>query len=265
MPYRTILSAQSFLKWLGYNPGPVDNRDGPLTCAAWNEFLDDAENKKLNLLWPHLSVVLDKAKIKPDASPAAAVLPPPTPTDRFHEFIIFILQRECAYARGSKERIPEDVVVENVPGDSGGLTKFGIDQASHPNVRISTLTLAQAEEIYFSEWQKHRCDELLPPIGEIVFDAFVTGGQPIIWLQRALNAVDGEKIVADGHIGPMTISAVEVMQNKKAIGNKMLEYRDAYFTSLGEKYPHDRKFVPGWLNRDKELRDWITQKLSGIT
>ncbi len=263
MSYKLVLSVQSFLKWKGINPGPLDGLEGPLTSAAWNKFLDqeeDAAEAKKSTPKPVVEVKPDPpTPVKPDPQ----VPQPATPSsDRFENFIMFVLQRECAYAPHSKERIPEDVVTENVPGDYGGPTKFGIDQASHPSVRVPSLTLGQAKEIYLQDWNAHKCNLLPTPLGEIVFDSFVTGGKPIMWLQQALNAVgDNCKLKVDGGIGPMTLAAVETAPSKKAVGNKMLEYRDEYFKSLGEKYSHDERFITGWLNRDKELLTWIVNNL----
>ena len=256
MSYKLVLSVQSFLKWKGINPGPLDGLEGPLTSAAWNKFLDqeeDAAEAKKSTTRSAVEVNKDPQVPQP-AAPSSY---------RFENFIMFVLQRECAYAPHSKERIPEDVVTENVPGDDGGPTKFGIDQASHPSVRVSSLTLGQAKEIYLQDWNAHKCNLLPTPLGEIVFDAFVTGGKPIMWLQQALNDVgDNCKLKVDGGIGPMTLAAVETAPSKKAVGNKMLEYRDEYFKSLGEKYAHEEKFVTGWLNRDKQLRIWIVNNLA---
>jgi hypothetical protein len=45
MPTRFVYSVQSFLKWKGRNPGPLDGDIGPLTTAAWNLFLDSEEER----------------------------------------------------------------------------------------------------------------------------------------------------------------------------------------------------------------------------
>src|SRR6478735_11274468 len=42
----------------------------------------------------------------------------------------------------------EGAAYENVPGDPGGPTKYGIDQRSHPDVNIRALTKEQAKAIY---------------------------------------------------------------------------------------------------------------------
>src|SRR6516164_5070076 len=48
MPSRFVYSVQSFLKWKGLDPGPIDGDIGPLTTAAWNLFLDSEEGSISN-------------------------------------------------------------------------------------------------------------------------------------------------------------------------------------------------------------------------
>jgi lysozyme family protein len=170
--------------------------------------------------------------------------------DRFTKFIKFVLERECAYAKGSQERIPEDVVYENVPGDSGGVTKYGVDQRSHPGVDIKNLTLEQAEKIYYQEWLTHQCDKLSSPVAEVVYDAFVTGGHPINWLQEVLN------IKSDGFIGPVTIATAN-NSDHLVTANKILVKRDSYFMSIANASSHNRQFLSGWINRDTKLKEFI--------
>lgn len=169
---------------------------------------------------------------------------------RFQKFILFILESECAYAKGSRRRIPEDVVWENVPGDNGGVTKYGVDQRSHPGVDIKNLSLDAAEGIYYKEWLGHRCDELTSPIAECVFDAFVTGGRPIQWLQQVLG------VQADGYIGPKTLAAAKASKPLET-AQGILVMRDAYFKGLANSQAHDRQFLDGWLARDTDLKKLI--------
>lgn len=45
--------------------------------------------------------------------------------------------------------------------DKGGLTRYGIAQAYHPEVDVSKLTAAKAAEIYRKEyWDACKCDDL---------------------------------------------------------------------------------------------------------
>jgi hypothetical protein len=55
-------------------------------------------------------------------------------SELFNEAVKLVFQHECAFdSQGN-------VKAENVPGDSGGPTKYGIDHASHPDVNIYNLT-----------------------------------------------------------------------------------------------------------------------------
>src|ERR1700679_343274 len=72
------------------------------------------------------------------------------PTD-FDNFVNdFIYPHENAYAPGH-DGDPNFVITEDVPGDSGGLTKYGVDASSHPGVDIAGLTASSAELIYWQD------------------------------------------------------------------------------------------------------------------
>jgi Glycosyl hydrolase 108/Predicted Peptidoglycan domain len=231
MASQFVYSVQSFLKWKGINPGPLEGVIGDQTVAAWNRFLD-----------------LEEEKAKPAARPLAA---DGTDLARFSRFLLHsILPSECAYVKGSKERIPEDVTWEDVPGDSGGVTKWGVDQSSHRGVDIKNLSLADAEAIYYKEWEEHKCNLLPTPIAEVVFDTLTTGGHPIVWLQEVLG------VTADGVLRPNTVGEAAKSDPLKT-ANSFLVKRDQYFTSLADSVSHDRKFLAGWLNRDKNLKAYI--------
>ena len=62
--------------------------------------------------------------------------------ERFEAMIDFVLQWEVVKDRQG------NVIAEDDPDDPGGLTKYGIDQRSHPNVDIRNLTEEEAKDIY---------------------------------------------------------------------------------------------------------------------
>lgn len=91
------------------------------------------------------------------------------------------------------------------PLDTGGRTRFGIAQASHPDIDVPNITIDEAKAIYKADyWAKARCDELPESLRLPVFDAAVNCGvrAAIGMLQRALLVKD------DGKIGPMTRMAL---------------------------------------------------------
>src|SRR3954467_11859594 len=125
---------------------------------------------------------------------------------KFLRAIQFIFPHEEAFARGhwGDENF---VVAENVSGDSGGVTKYGIDASSHPGVDIRNLTRDGAIAIYAREWQKYGIEALPEKIAVAQFDVRVNGGHATTWLQIALNKVAGARLVVDGNMGPATIAA----------------------------------------------------------
>lgn len=134
-------------------------------------------------------------------------------TDRFNNFIPYLWQ-------------VEGTVFENDPDDPGGATKYGIDQASHPNVNIRNLTDQQARQIYWSEWQARGIEKMPPKVGEVYFDIVVNNGRG-----RA------DQIFAQSH---------------DPVG--MIEARDAFYRRLAERRPASRKYLKGWLHRGQILK-----------
>lgn len=201
------------------------------------------------------------------------VIQPPTDTDRARcdKFSTkFTFPAECAYVHGSHDRIPEDVTYENVPGDNGGLTKWGIDAGGHPLLSsdfIKDMTMQQALDQYYITWNEQKCSTLPSPIGEVVHDTYESGGRPIRWLQQTLDEADPShaihwlqsavNVTVDGMLGPETLGAVAAVTNPSKIALDFLIRRDAYFNGLADSVGHDAQFRQGWLNRDTNLRKYL--------
>src|SRR4051812_22569056 len=95
------------------------------------------------------------------------------PTDRFINFLPFLFEWECVYDKKG------NVIAEDVAGDSGGVTKYGIDHSGHPELsptQIRNLTKEQATAIYLKEWQKYGCERFQEPLGEVFFNCAVNCG-----------------------------------------------------------------------------------------
>jgi lysozyme family protein len=71
-----------------------------------------------------------------------------------------------------------------------------------------------------------------------VFDAAYNGGQPALWLQKAVGVPE------DGIIGPVTIAAVNAAEPLQVI-MQFNSYRLSYLTSLSSW----QTFGRGWANR----------------
>jgi lysozyme family protein len=167
--------------------------------------------------------------------------------ERFERMVNFVFQWEIERdAQGN-------VVAEDVAGDRGGVTKYGIDQASHPDVDIRNLTEEQAKEIYYREYYlASGADKLPDGIAEIVFDMAVNNGKgrAIKILQEAVGAT------VDGGLGPETLGKVEAAPREETIA-KMLAAREQLYRNLAANRPGNQKFLAGWLNRNNALREFV--------
>jgi len=172
---------------------------------------------------------------------------------KFLRAIKFILPHEEAFARGhwGDENF---VVAENVSGDSGGVTKYGIDASSHPGVDIANLTRERAVAIYEREWQKYGIEALPEKIAIAQFDVRVNGGHATTWLQKALNEVGGANLVVDGNMGPATIAAANKCDVDKVVRH-FIKQRDARFEAIATG-PR-AKFLNGWKQRDRDLEKFL--------
>jgi lysozyme family protein len=178
----------------------------------------------------------------------------------FTRSLDFVLRHECVYAPGHDNDF-NFVVCEDVPGDTGGLTKFGIDEASHPGIDIRDLTLDRATGIYRNgEWVDCRCDELPAGIDTATFDCAVNNGVAVsgILLQRAINGC-GRRVAVDGEIGPETIQAAAAAR-RSDLQSRMLELRRERYADIILHNPGDAKFLKGWLNRVDDLEAFLNRE-----
>jgi lysozyme family protein len=180
----------------------------------------------------------------------------------FLRAVAFILPHEEEFVRnhwGDDSR-EEYVLTENVPGDRGSTTRYGIDARSHPGVDVANLTRQQAIDIYFEEWRWRNMDSLPAKLAVCCFDVFVNGGFPIRWLQTAINRVGFSvaqtdlklPLAVDGDLGPHTIAAAWACDQQKVLWFFINE-RDGRFRALAAANPQDRKFLSGWEQRDTDL------------
>jgi lysozyme family protein len=138
-------------------------------------------------------------------------------TQRFLNFIGFVIDHE-------------GTTYENDPDDPGGATKYGIDQRSHPNVDIKSLSEEEAKAIYYSEWQADRCESLAVKLGESHFDACVNCGSG-----------RSSKFLAASHNDP----------------SKYNDERESFYHRLAAARPISAKFLRGWLRRVSDLRQFL--------
>ncbi len=143
----------------------------------------------------------------------------------------------------------------NDPRDPGKLTRFGIAQASHPNIDVADLTKADAAEIYANQyWKPLRCEDMPPAVALAVFDCAVNQGPGIAarLLQRAA------RVREDGVIGPHTLAAI--FRAPEAVLDDFIVGRLIRYTDTGN---FDR-FGKGWFARvvavQHEAVRWLYQQ-----
>lgn len=155
----------------------------------------------------------------------------------------FVFPHECEYAKGHYGDL-NFVISENVVGDPGGLTKWGIDKKSHPAVDIEHLTQNDAENIYWEKYWNGGQDDhnaLIPVcsmmsvgLGEVYYDARINCGKGRARVLLASAGNSWEKF--------------------------MLE-RESFYHRLVEQKPKFAKFITGWLNRTTDLRAYVKKIL----
>lgn len=182
--------------------------------------------------------------------------------DNFVPSLGFVLRHECVFERGHDNDL-NFVVVEDEPGDSGGLTKFGIDATDHPGVDIAALTLDQATQVYRDgEWTACMCDALPEKIDTAVFDCAVNCGCAVsaILLQRALNS-RGYKVTVDGELGKLTaaqaMALCAISGGADYMVSALLAMRRTRYENIVLARPSDAKFLKGWLNRVDDLETFL--------
>jgi lysozyme family protein len=129
------------------------------------------------------------------------------------------------------------------PGDSGGLTNFGISQAAFPDVDIRNLTRDGAEAIYRSEyWARVQGDDPRMPTGVdlMVFDMAVNAGvkTSVMMLQRCLG------VEADGDVGEVTLEAAAC-----AVPARLIVALGAAQLAFYQNLPGWAEFGRGWGGR----------------
>lgn len=184
----------------------------------------------------------------------------PVGTPRFLAFMKFVIPSEIEFQQGHYGDYAF-VRTEDVQGDDGGRTRYGIDQASHPRINIDTLSLKYALAIYYTQdWYGIGAENDPPGYGEFLADVHINGGNGPRMIQQALNTLPGISLHVDGFLGPMSQTAM-IFAGEAGV-KACLARRDEYYKYLAATVPHDRQFLAGWLNRDEALENWLQRNES---
>lgn len=86
----------------------------------------------------------------------------------------------------------------------------------------------------------------------MIYDWTITSGGAVKQVQRLLKGEFNQDIKDDGGMGPLTIDAINYVENQDELLKRLAEIRKQYYTNLtftdGKKNSQDI-FLKGWLNR----------------
>ena len=137
-------------------------------------------------------------------------------------------------------------------------TNLGISAAAYPDCDIAALTPEGAQAIYRPDyWVKAGCDQMVPPLALLVFDAAVNNGvsRSVQWVQLAVGAAE------DGAFGPETLRLLREaaqLHGWPHICAEALARRMNFMAQL----PNWRTFGLGWARRLANL-PWQSMRLEG--
>ena len=173
--------------------------------------------------------------------------------DRFSKVGPIILKHEGGYV--------------NHPADKGGPTNKGITLATwkqyakedvgveNPNLEnLKQITDEQATIIYRKRyWEPKRfCEIKDERVSLMFYDWTITSGGAVREVQKLLKNEFNQNIESDGGMGPLTVNAINDVEDQDKLLNKIAEIRKQYYTDLtytnGKKNAQD-EFLNGWLNR----------------
>jgi len=157
-------------------------------------------------------------------------------TQRFKDFLPFIFDHECVYAKGHYGDL-HFVIPEEVPGDAGGVTKFGCDYREFSNKPffltindIRSLSLEHATDLYWQNWQRYHVENLAYPLGEVWFNCKVVSGAA--QANRILERTEQ--------------NAAKFILDQKRVNSLIVK-----------AHPEDAKFLNGWNNRLDDLAKFV--------
>jgi lysozyme family protein len=135
----------------------------------------------------------------------------------------------------------------DVPGDTGGATKFGISQKAYPTLDIRNLTEQQARDIYRKDyWEPVRGDDITSQlVAENIFDTAVNMG---VRTASKLAQLSADAAPADGVIGSKSLAAINKMDEQLFLAAYSLT-KIARYASICNKDRSQSKFLLGWINR----------------
>ena len=135
--------------------------------------------------------------------------------------------------------------------DAGGLTKYGISQAAYPHLDIANLTVAEALNIYETDyWNKYSLSLITSQIiaNQLFLLIVNTGGESAIKIIQTAVVRRGMKLNIDGEIGTVTISAIN-MCNPFSLSESMRVSECKHYLEIVDNNESQKIFFEGWIRR----------------
>lgn len=160
--------------------------------------------------------------------------------------------------------VAEGILSDN-PKDAGGLTKFGVTQATWDDYRkfvsdgdarpasVRDIEVTDALDVYFEFFWKPIA-ALPSEVQGPAFDFAVNSGveQAVKTFQSILC------VTADGELGPVTLAragAVKISSLRK-LRNQYVSARIDFLLNLAQHQSNDVTFIEGWFKRVSQLYDF---------
>jgi lysozyme family protein len=149
--------------------------------------------------------------------------------------------------------------------DSGGPTNWGITQADYAQFKgrsvsiqeVKDMPLEDARQIYYRRyWLPLSLSQISHNgVAICMFDIGVVRGigVPPIYAQQICG------VTVDGHIGPITLAAINAMEPSSFITAFAAKTRNG-FLGIVARRPTQLKFIKGWLRRAARLLTLIRVK-----
>lgn len=256
-----VRTLQTSLNLMGFSVGTPDGVWGTRTETAFRQFTDDFGFRP-NEISPRVArFIINSTGLRPGPTPPAPpppappppAPPPPAPPassgNIFREALQFALRWEGGFV--------------DHPNDIGGATNKGVTTATYNTYRrnrglpirsVREITQAEVEDIYQNMyWTPSNCQIMVRPLAIVHFDTAVNFGVggATLFLQETLG------VAADGGFGPITRSALD-RANNVTTARRYVQSRIDYRHERVRQSPSQRVFLTGWLNRDNDLRSYIS-------
>jgi len=153
---------------------------------------------------------------------------------------------------------------ENVPGDAGGPTKYGITlkdwqqygyDINHDGLinatDVSLISYDDALKLCKEEyWDIFRADTIKnQSVANAIVDFAYNCGRG---MGKKIQTIIGAN--PDGAFGPITISKINNYPNQRELFEKIQEVRKNRYLDIVKANPSQNKFLKGWMNRTNSLK-----------